>query len=89
VEAFSQPRSGVPRQALSVTRAAAAPALPFRKFLRDVESTVLIDTSIGSKIGNYFLSLKVFGSGNRTWSQLLTGTCPVLMGWAGSFKKVC
>ena len=28
-------------------------------------------SSAGSKIGNYFLSLMVFGSGNRAWAQLL------------------
>jgi hypothetical protein len=30
-----------------------------------------IASSAGSKIGNYFLSLKGFGSGNRAWSQLM------------------
>ncbi len=30
-------------------------------------------SSAGSKIGNCFLSSKVFGSGNRAWAQLLKG----------------
>jgi hypothetical protein len=31
----------------------------------------LTASSAGSKIGNYFLSLKLPGFGNRVWSQLL------------------
>jgi hypothetical protein len=45
-------------------------------------------SSAGSKIGNYFLSLKGIGSGNRAWSQLLRKLCLMLQPDSSKFSFV-
>jgi hypothetical protein len=45
-------------------------------------------SSAGSKIGNYFLTSKVFGPGNRACSQLLRKLCLMLQPDSSKFSFV-